>query len=88
MTFQELTYYFEDNMCVSDHLGDYLHEVTHCISFRKCEVEDLDEYGGTTIAHYCFELGIPAPQGFEDDLEAYRELRKHIRTMMKPANQE
>ena len=79
MTFQELQYHFEDNACTIDHIEDIRYTITNCISFRKCEIEDLPVYGVIAISHYCYELGIPAPVGLEADMIAYRVLRKHIR---------
>jgi hypothetical protein len=79
MTFQELQYHLEDNACTIDHIEDIRYTATNCISFRRCEIEDLPEYGVVSISHYCYELGIPAPDGLENDLISYRVLRKYIR---------
>lgn len=81
MNFQDLKYHLESYGCTLDHIEDNLHFATNCINGNCCEIEDLPEYSSVTLCHYCYEVSIPALDGYEDHLERYREMRDNLITI-------
>lgn len=75
MTFQELREHCEGEGCNFTHLGFGVYIVKNCINAECCLIEDLQFYSTATLAHYFFELNIPAPYEYEDYLHIYHTFR-------------
>lgn len=78
MNFQDIHNHLTEYGCTIDPYFDEEEGYWACnqINGEVCIIENLPEYLITTICHYCFELGIPAPHHLRKQMEEYRGFRK------------
>lgn len=83
MNFDEFRFHIEGLGCVVDHFEDDVYYATNMINMKMCQIQSSEKYSEVSISHYCFQLGVSPPEGEEQSLDPYIEMRKDLARRVK-----